>query len=126
MAFDFGLKRTGVAFGTTLLGQASALPTIVAHTERRRFEAIAPLLSAWQPQALVVGVPRHPDGNAHDMTGRCERFARQLHGRFGLPVHTVDERYSSVAAHSEGAVDLDAAAAVIILEQFLRELHHGN
>jgi putative Holliday junction resolvase len=121
MAFDFGLKRTGVAFGTILLQQATALPTIVAHTERRRFEAIAPLIHSWQPDALVIGVPRYPDGAVHDMTGRCERFARQLHGRFHLPVFTVDERYSSVEAQSAGVNDVDAGAATVILEQFLRE-----
>jgi putative Holliday junction resolvase len=67
----------------------------------------------------VVGVPFHPDGAAHDNTLRARRFARQLHGRFGLPVHEVDERYSTTEAASDGARDLDAASAAIILNQFL-------
>jgi putative Holliday junction resolvase len=65
----------------------------------------------------VVGVPRHPDGEPHDNTRRAQRFARQLHGRFGLAVHEVDERYTTTEAR--GAQDVDAAAAAIILEQFL-------
>jgi putative Holliday junction resolvase len=79
-------------------------------------------IEQWQPDALVVGIPFHPDGAAHDNTVRAQRFARQLRGRFGLPVFEVDERYSTTQALSEGARDADAAAACIILEQFLRSL----
>jgi putative Holliday junction resolvase len=80
------------------------------------------LLTEWQPDALVVGVPFHPDGAPHDNTERARRFARQLHGRFRLPVHEVDERYSTTEAASGGARDLDAASAAIILNQFLSTL----
>jgi putative Holliday junction resolvase len=66
-------------------------------------------------------VPFHPDGASHDNTQRARRFARQLHGRFGLPVHEVDERYTTVAAQADGAADVDAASAALILEQFFRE-----
>jgi putative Holliday junction resolvase len=67
-------------------------------------------------------VPFHPDGAAHDNTARAQRFARQLHGRFKLAVHEVDERYTTTEAHAHGASDVDAASAAIILEQFLRNL----
>jgi putative Holliday junction resolvase len=87
-----------------------------------RFVAIAKVLREWQPDALVVGVPFHPDGQAHENTRRARRFARQLHGRFQLPVFEVDERYSTTEALAAGAKDADAAAACIILEQFLRSL----
>jgi putative Holliday junction resolvase len=86
-----------------------------------RFAAIEKLIREYQPDALVVGVPRHPDGAPHDNTRRAQRFARQLHGRFGLPVHEVDERYTSTEAEAGGARDLDAASAALILEQFLRQ-----
>ena len=66
-------------------------------------------------------MPRHPDGTPHDQTERARRFARQLHGRFALPVHEVDERYTTVEAIAAGAGDVDAASAALILEQFLRE-----
>ena len=69
----------------------------------------------------MVGVPFHPDGAAHENTQRARRFARQLHGRFALPVFEVDERYSTTEALSQGATDADAASACIILNQFFRE-----
>ena len=87
----------------------------------RPFAAIGERIAEWQPDALGVGVPLHPDGVAHENTRRARRFARQLHGRFRLPVHEVDERYTTTEARSLQATDLDATAAAIILEQFLRE-----
>jgi putative Holliday junction resolvase len=119
LSFDFGTRRVGVATGNSLLGQAQPLKTISAEGDAR-FAAIAGLISHWQPSALVVGVPFHPDGAAHDNTRRAQRFARQLHGRFRLPVHEVDERYTTTEALAAGAADADAAAAALILEQFLR------
>lgn len=121
LAFDFGTRRVGVASGNTLLRTAQPLKTIAAEGTAR-FDAIARLVDEWKPDALVVGVPCHPDGAPHDNTGRARRFGRQLHGRFHLPVHEVDERYTTTEAHSQGAADVDAASAAIILEQFLRSL----
>ena len=117
LAFDFGLRRVGVATGNTVTRRAQPLRTVAVSGDAR-FEAIGKLIAEWRPDALVVGVPFHPDGAAHENTDRARRFARQLHGRFGLPVHAVDERYSSTEAMSQGAADLDAASAAIILEQF--------
>ncbi|WP_101101349.1 Holliday junction resolvase RuvX [Macromonas bipunctata] len=121
LAFDYGLKRTGVASGNTISRTASPQATIKAEGDAR-FVQIAARIHEWQPNALVVGVPYHPDGAAHDNTARALKFARQLRGRFNLPVHEVDERYSTTEAHSFGAKDADAASACIILEQFLRSL----
>ncbi|WP_280154522.1 Holliday junction resolvase RuvX [Piscinibacter sp. XHJ-5] len=121
LAFDFGTHRVGVASGNTVTRTAQPLRTIAA-TGAPRFDTIARLVAEWKPDALVVGVPFHPDGAAHDNTGRARRFARQLHGRFHLPVHEVDERYTTTEAQAAGAADADGAAAAIILEQFLRTL----
>jgi len=120
LAFDFGLKRVGVAGGNSVTRTAQALNTVAAEGELR-FAAIARLIDEWQPDALVVGVPFHPDGTPHENTERARRFARQLHGRFRLAVHEVDERYTTTEAQAAGARDLDAASAAIILEQFLRD-----
>ncbi len=119
LAFDFSPRRVGVAVGNTMLKQAQPLTTVSALGDAR-FVAIDRLVRDWQPDALVVGVPTHPDGAPHDNTRRARAFARQLHGRFKLPVHEVDERYTSVEAMSQGAGDVDAAAAALILEQYLR------
>ena len=121
LAFDFGLKRTGVAVGNRLTRSATPQGAIRAEGDAR-WPLLAERIAEWQPDALVVGVPWHPDGNAHDNTRRAQRFARQLRARFKLPVYEVDERYSTTEARAGGASDLDAAAAAIILEQFLRNL----
>lgn len=129
LAFDFGTRRIGVASGNTVLGRATPLLTIGEEGDAR-WRRISALVGEWRPDALVVGVPRHPDGAAHEMTTRAERFARQLQGRFGLPVHAVDERYTTVEAERadraerQGARggDLDAAAAALILDQYLGSL----
>ena len=121
LAFDFGTKRVGVATGNTLTRTATPLRTVAAEGDAR-FSVLGALIAEWQPDALVVGVPFHPDGAPHDNTARAQRFARQLHGRFKLAVHEVDERYTTTEAHSYGAVDVDAASAAIILNQFLSQL----
>jgi putative Holliday junction resolvase len=121
LAFDFGTRRVGVAVGNSLLRQAQPLRTLALEGDARML-AIDALVREWQPTALVVGVPFHPDGAQHDNTRRARRFGRQLHGRFRLPVREVDERYTSTAARGDGATDVDAAAAALILDQYLRGL----
>jgi putative holliday junction resolvase len=121
IAFDFGLKRTGVAVGNRLTRGAQPQPTVVAEGDAR-FVKIAKLINEWQPDAIVIGVPFHPDGAEHDNTLRARKFGRQLYGRFNLPVFEVDERYSTTEALAAGAKDADAASACIILEQFLRSI----
>ena len=121
LAFDFGLKRTGVASGNSLTRTASPQASISGSGDVR-LKAIAERIGEWQPDALVVGVPFHPDGASHENTARAQKFARQLRSRHRLQVFEVDERYSTTEALASGAADADAASACIILEQFLREL----
>lgn len=121
IAFDFGLKRTGVAVGNRLM--CTAQPQGSIHAEgNARFDGVAAKLKEWQPDAIVIGVPYHPDGAPHENTARAKKFGRQLQGRFGLQVFEVDERYSTTEAIASGAKDADAMSACIILEQFLRNL----
>ncbi len=117
LAFDYGLRRVGVATGNSLMHQARPLRTIQAEG-KARFAEIAKLVEEWRPDALVVGVPYHPDGAEHENTLKARQFGRQLSGRFHLPVHEVDERYSTTEAISGGARDLDAASAAILLQQY--------
>ncbi|MDH4181030.1 MAG: Holliday junction resolvase RuvX [Betaproteobacteria bacterium] len=119
LGFDFGARRIGVAIANTITREARPLTTVNAATVAARWDAVAALIAEWEPAQLVVGIPRHPDGAPHEMTARCERFARQLEGRFGRPVARVDERYTS--AVSERADDVDAAAAALILQQWFDE-----
>jgi putative Holliday junction resolvase len=122
LALDFGSKRTGVAYASRLLGQARPLATIRAHSNEDRLVQVQARIVEWQPQALVVGVPFHPDGAPHDNTLLARKFARSLRNRFKLPVFEVDERYTTTEALSDGARDADAGAACIILDQYLRSI----
>ena len=117
LGFDFGERRTGIAIANTVTRQARPLTTIGAPTAVARWSAVQTLVDEWHPARFVVGIPRHPDGTPHEMTARCERFARQLEGRYGRPVARVDERYSSAVAGR--VADVDAEAAAVILQQWL-------
>jgi putative Holliday junction resolvase len=122
IAFDFGARRTGVAVGNRMLRTATPQSTIKAAEGEARLAAVEARVREWQPDAVVVGIPFHPDGASHDNTARARKFARQLRGRLKLPVYEVDERYSTTEALAGGASDPDAGAACVILEQFLRSL----
>jgi putative Holliday junction resolvase len=131
LAFDFGTRRVGVALGNTLTRSARPLATIDEERSEPRFAAIAALIAEWQPDLLVVGIPVHADGTPHAMTAQAQRFARQLHGRFGVEVALADERYTTQAAQAEldatggagrrGRVERDQIAAQLILQGWLDE-----
>lgn len=118
LGFDFGIKRIGVAMGNTMIGQASPLAVIKSIDNASRFTEIKALIDLWSPAKLIVGLPLHPDGAEHEMTARCRRFANQLHGRFGIPVELVDERYSSAVLSARRGEVIDDRAAAVILQQY--------
>lgn len=121
MAFDFGTKRTGVAVGNRVTLTAQALATAKGNGPQR-WQMIDVVVAEWAPQAMVIGVPFHPDGNPHENTRLARKFGRQLAARYHLQVYEADERYTTTAALAAGAKDPDGAAACLILEQFLRAL----
>lgn len=119
LAFDFGLRKVGVAMGNTLLRQAQPLEIIDTEVKVRRFERIDALLAIWQPQKLVVGLPLALDGGEQPASRQARRFAGQLAARTGLPVELVDERGSSLEAQQRtGNAPDDAVAAAIILQRY--------
>lgn len=117
-AFDFGVKRIGVAMGNTMIRQAQPVKVISAIDNATRFADIQALLDEWKPARLVVGLPMHPDGAEHEMTARARKFANQLNGRFNLPVELVGERYSSAVISAKRGEVIDDRAAAIILQQY--------
>ncbi|MGE5096692.1 MAG: Holliday junction resolvase RuvX [Betaproteobacteria bacterium] len=128
LAFDYGVKRIGVAVGETALGIASPLGAIREESNSARFAQIARLVSEWRPATFVVGRPRHSDGSAHEVARLAEKFARRLTARHRIPVVFVDETLSSAAAEqalreartrARRAGDVDAMAAAIILQSYL-------
>jgi putative holliday junction resolvase len=118
LAFDFGLKRIGVAVGEPELGTAHPLPAVSG------FPQIEKLVVEWRPEQFVVGLPVAEQGE-HPLARRVERFARQLEGRYRVPVARVDERFTSVEAESRlrgnKRKNVDSVAAQLILEQFFDE-----
>ena len=121
LAFDFGLKRIGVAIGNTLLREARPLTVITAAPNDAKFAAVGALIDEWKPDRCVVGLPLHADGAEHEMTVRCRRFGNQLNGRFSVPVVLVDERYSSAVIPQRRGESIDAEAAAIILQQYFND-----
>ena len=117
LAFDYGEKRIGVAVGNTVTQTAEPLKIIQEPNQDKRFKLIEQLIDEWQPQLLVVGLPKYPDGTEHEMTHKATRFGNQLKGRFKKDVIWVDERYTSVLVHGGH----DALAAELILGQFFTE-----
>lgn len=128
MAFDFGEARIGVAQGECSIGIAHPLTTVTGGSNDEKFAKIAALVSEWQPEILVVGLPLHTDGTEHELTRLARKFGRRLSGRFRLPVYWADERLSSVYAEEllrENGVRgrrqkpvLDQVAAQAILQSF--------
>ena len=118
LAFDFGLKRIGVAIGNSMICQAKPLSVITATANEPKFAANDSLIKEWGASRIVVGLPSHPDGTEHEMSARCRRFANQVHGRFNLPVELVDERYSSAVIAAKRGEVIDDRAAAIILQQY--------
>ncbi len=131
LAFDFGLRRIGVAIGQDITGSASPLGTVINRDKGVDHGAIASLIKEWRPTGIVVGMPSHADGTPSTMQEPIEAFIQDLR-RYGLVVDTVDERYTSVeaeqvlkkarAAGSRRRISkemIDSAAAVFIAERYL-------
>ena len=131
LAFDFGVKRIGVAVGNSIAHTTQPLITLHGEQNEQRFAAIAALIKEWQPAALVVGLPCNDDGTPHEMTRLCRRFANRLKGRFNLPTIMVDERYTSASASSrlnemgvhgiKQKTMIDQVAAQYILQAYFDE-----
>jgi putative Holliday junction resolvase len=138
LAFDYGLKRIGVAVGNVLTATAEPLQVLRAHNGQPEWTELDRCIAAWQPGLLIVGVPYNMDGSAGGLTGRAESFAAALGSRSGLRVETVDERLSSREAEEtlrqkrrDGSLarrirreDIDMESACVLLRQWL-EAHAG-
>ncbi len=130
LGFDFGTRKIGIAVGQTITRSASPLVTLRNRDDKPDWSRIESLIREWQPSALVVGLPFNMDDTEVDWSPRVHRFARQLHGRYGLTVHLIDERLTSIEANRQLAARdrkpptleaVDALAAALILETWLCE-----
>lgn len=132
LGFDFGTRRIGVASGQRITATANPVVTLATRNGKPDWDAITQLIDEWHPEALIVGIPLRHDGSDNPVTKAAQRFARQLEGRYRLPVHEVDELLSSVeAGHIESEhwhgkrTPIDSRAAQIILQTWLMQHAHG-
>ena len=133
LGFDYGTRQIGVAVGQVITGQARELCVLKAQNGVPDWQQIEALLKEWQPDALVVGLPLNMDGSPSEMSERAEKFARRLHGRYQLPVHTHDERLTTYEAKGQRLAQgqrggyrerpVDAIAAALLLQGWLEQ--HG-
>jgi len=133
LAFDFGTHRIGMAFGQELTGTASPLPILPARDGIPDWLQLERIINEWQPDAFVVGMPLNMDGTEGPITPRARKFGNRLHGRFHRPIHTMDERLSTIEAKEKLAeasnknrIGLDSMAATLILESWFREQQNSE
>ena len=123
IAFDFGTSRIGVASGQTVTGSATPLSSIKHGRRRPDWRAIEDLVTRWQPERLLVGLPLNMDGSENDVCGLARAFAEELCVRFERPVELVDERLSTREARERmnhlGGGDIDSLSAQVIAETWL-------
>ena len=132
LAFDFGLRRIGIAAGDTLTATAAPRPAAFVTPAGPDWLAITREIDALKPGRLIVGAPYNVDGTPGALAPAARRFANELERRFKLPVSMVDERWSSLEAGAALKArragggrrrirreDLDSAAAAVILERWL-------
>jgi len=131
MSFDYGKKRHGIAMGQRITQTANGITCISAKDGKPNWDELDKIVQEWQPDAFVVGLPLNMDGSPSDMSKRANKFSNRLHGRYGKPSFTIDERLSTFAAKAQ-AKDLghkghyksdpvDEIAAQIILQTWLEE-----
>ena len=127
LCIDFGLKRIGLAVGSTESGIAFARD--ILENDAQLFGHLQELIDRERIQKILVGMPYKKDGSAGDIQDELQHFIEQLKQRFTFPVELIDERYTSKIAagklHEIGmkASDqkeiLDSVAAQVMLQEWL-------
>jgi putative holliday junction resolvase len=130
LAFDFGLRRIGVAIGQAITQSATPLPLLLADKGRPNWTEVAALIEQWHPTGLLVGLPYQMDGGEQGISFAARQFAQALRERFPLPVYLADERLTTREAKRQLAASgikpknfpsLDSYAAKLILEAWMTD-----
>ena len=126
LGFDFGSHKIGIAVGQTVTATASPLTTLSYIKQKPDWNGIEKLISEWKPDTIIVGLPFQMDDKEAELAVRAKKFARQLQGRFKIPVEMIDERLTSKEASNrlgkkaaKDATLVDSIAAKLILETWL-------
>ena len=141
LAFDFGLKQIGVAYGQTLTGSANGLSIVKASDGAPDWSQISFVIDEWKPDILLVGLPLNMDDSESELSQRARRFARRLEGRYNIEVIMMDERLTSREAKSmlqeeqrtagrggksHDLTKIDHLAAALILQSWLQAPDSGQ
>ncbi len=127
LGFDFGMRRIGVAIGDTISKSAKPLVTIQARDGIPDWHQIAELITHWQIDGCIVGMPYQLDGSTQDITFAAKKFSNRLHAKYQLPVKLIDERLTTkvaqleIAARATNQYSLDSVAACLILQAWLND-----
>jgi putative Holliday junction resolvase len=132
LGIDLGERRVGVAVSDPTGSIAQPLPTLQKRAGNRMpLATLKKLAEQYEVQEIVMGLPLAPSGDDTEWTRTVREAASKLEERSGVPVHLVDERYTSKAAERavrglglpkkkrEEKGRVDAAAAVLILQSWL-------
>lgn len=136
LAFDFGTKRVGVAFGQSLTATARPVAIVPANDGVPDWSQLEALVQEWKPDVFVVGLPYNMDGTENELFLRARKFGQRLEGRLHKPCYGMDERLSSFEArdqivnqtsqgkrkHTDLQKEVDGLAAKLILESWLAGL----
>lgn len=101
LAFDYGTKSIGVAFGQSITATASELAPLPARDGIPNWQQIEQLLNEWKPDTTLVGLPLNMDDSESELSTRARKFANRIHGRFGVKVDLYDERLTTIMAKEE-------------------------
>ena len=139
LAFDFGLKQIGVAYGQTLTNSAKGIAIIKAVDGVPKWSEVGAVIELWKPNIALVGLPINMDDTESELSGRARKFARRLHGRFNIEVQMVDYRLTSQEAKSfvreqsgrqqgrtHDLTKIDHIAAALILQSWLNDPSLGQ
>jgi putative Holliday junction resolvase len=136
LALDIGEKRIGVAISDELHVLARPLTTILRASKREDFDKIAALIAEHGVERLIAGLPSTLRGEEGPQARRVRRYVEALSAAVDKPVVFQDERYSSVEAGERlafgskrkprGRGEIDAAAAAIILQNYLNQMTKGE
>ena len=133
LAFDYGLKKIGVAYGQSITGRAKEVDILNARDGIPEWNDVAEIINDWKPNFLIIGLPYNLDGSSNELLSRAVTFAHRLNGRFNLPCYGSDERLSSAEARIQQKskhlfrkrnkkAHIDDIAAIIILEDWLKKI----
>lgn len=136
LAVDLGKVRTGVAICDKFEVLASPVEVITEHNREKLVVRIAEICKERKPEMIVLGLPKNMDGSEGESAQAARAFGEMLKEKTGLPLEFGDERGTTITAHGylnntdtrgkKRKNVVDAVAATIILEDYLRKRKNQN